>query len=134
MLAARESANSDASLVWTRDKVSFRRVARIEDIPPGETRYFCLDEKPLLLAKREGTVYALSGLCPHRQNPLEGAVLWGDLVDCPWHHFQYDVRTGVNHFPRNVYPKDMPQLEKQLRPLETYEVEVRGGEIWVKVE
>ncbi len=28
----------------------------------------------------------------------DGAVLWGPLIDCPWHHFQFDCRTGENHF------------------------------------
>lgn len=75
----------------------------------------------------------LDGICPHRQNPLEGATLLGYLLDCPWHHFQYDVRTGGNHFPRNVYPPDMPGLEAQLRPLRTYSVNVAGGDLLVDV-
>jgi len=50
--------------------------------------------KPVILANYEGRIYALHGLCPHRCNPLEGAVMWDHLVDCPFHHFQYDVRTG----------------------------------------
>jgi len=52
------------------------------------------------------------------------------LLDCPWHHFQYDVRTGENHFPRNVYPADIPQLRAELRPLRKYPAELRNGEIW----
>jgi len=38
-------------------------------------------------------------ICPYRFNPLEGAVLWGPLIDCSWHHFQFDRRTGVITFP-----------------------------------
>ena len=45
----------------------------------------------------------------------------------------YDVRTGKNYFPQNVYPKDYPELQKQLTPLKTYPVEMRGDEIWVDV-
>ncbi len=89
---------------------------------------------PVILANYEGRIYALYGLCPHQNNPLEGAQLWGCLLDCPWHHFQYDVRSGENHFPRNVYPEDMQELQGQVRPLNTYPVEIREGEIWVDLE
>lgn len=76
----------------------------------------------------EGSIHALSGICPHRWNPLSGARVWGGLLTCPWHNYQYDVRTGENHYPRNVYP---PDLRDTVASLQTYGVEVRGAEIWV---
>lgn len=88
----------------------------------------------MVLANWRGRIYALFGICPHKLNPLDGARLWENLLDCPWHHYQYDIRTGENHFPRNVYPKDLPYLGQQLKPLETYPVELREGEIWVNVK
>jgi 3-phenylpropionate/trans-cinnamate dioxygenase ferredoxin subunit len=58
----------------------------------------------------------------------------GPLVDCPWHHFQFDCRTGANHFPANVYQKDLQQLRKQVTPLKRYPVEIRDGEVWVAID
>ena len=99
------------------------------------TKFIWTGDKPVILANWRGHVYALYGRCPHQNNPLEGAVLWENLLDCPWHHYQYDVRTGENHFPRNVFPvQDMPHLRRELRSLETYPVELRDGEIWVDVK
>lgn len=103
----------------------------MEEIPPGSTRFFCPGEEPVILANWRGEIHALSGICPHKNNPLEGATLWENLLDCPWHHFQYDVRTGENHFPKNVYPADYRRLHSQLPPLKKYPVEIREGEIWV---
>lgn len=111
----------------------FHFVARTEEIPPGQTRYYRVNGHPLVIARWEDRYFALGGICPHRLNPLEGAQLWGHLLDCPWHHFQYDIRTGENYFPRNVYPQDYPELEEQLRPLPTYRIELRGPEIWVEL-
>ena len=88
----------------------------------------------MILANGEGTVYALDGVCPHQNNPLEGAEVWNHLLECPWHHFQFDIRTGENCYPKNVYPVDMPHLGKQVRSLDTYPVEVRDGEVWVDLE
>ena len=60
--------------------------------------------------------------------------MWDNLIDCPFHHFQYDCRTGENHFPSNVYPQDLQQLRKQLNPLKRYAVKIEAGEIWVDVQ
>jgi nitrite reductase/ring-hydroxylating ferredoxin subunit len=48
------------------------------------------------------------------------------------HHFTYDVRTGENLFPKNVYPASMTHLRRQVIPLRTYRVRVEDG--WVLVE
>ncbi len=111
----------------------FYLVAHSEEIPAGQTRYYMAAGRAVVVAHWEGGFYALSGTCPHRGNPLRDAQLWGCLIDCPWHHFQYDIRTGENHFPRDVYPADDPELQQQLRPLATYRLELRGSEIWVEL-
>jgi nitrite reductase/ring-hydroxylating ferredoxin subunit len=114
--------------------VAFQKVARVEEIPPGRTKFLHVGDRPVILANFEGRIYAAFGRCPHQNNPLDGATMWDHLIDCPFHHFQYDVRTGENYFPRNVYPKDYQRLEAQLRPLATYRVEVRDGDVWVDLE
>ena len=111
--------------------MAFRWVASIDDVPSGHTKYITLDCGPVLLANIGGEIFALAGLCPHRGNSLEGATLLGHLLDCPWHHFQYDVRTGLNHFPANVFPDDLPQARSQLGALAHYAVELRKDGIWV---
>ena len=79
----------------------------------------------------ESCIYALYGLCPHQNNPLEGATLWDNLIHCAYHHFMYDVQTGDNYFPKNVYSDDYAKLREQVRPLRTYPVEFRDSEVWV---
>lgn len=111
----------------------FRKAGLVDEVPPGCTRYRVIEGTPVLLVNQAGRIYATAGLCPHRGNPLRGATVCEHLVDCPWHHFQYDVRTGENHYPRNVYPPDLA-LTAQLRPLRVYNVEVRHGEIWVDLD
>jgi 3-phenylpropionate/trans-cinnamate dioxygenase ferredoxin subunit len=110
------------------------KLARVEDIPEGRTKFVCVRGEPVLVANWQGRFYALHGICPHKGNPLAGAILWDNLIDCPYHHFQYDVVTGENFYPKNVYPKDYAKLQEQLRPIRTYRVEVRDGEILGDVE
>ena len=77
----------------------------MEEIPPGRTKFLHVEKQPVLLANYAGRIYAVFGLCPHQNNPLEGATMWDKLIDCPFHHYQYDVTTGENFFPRNVILK-----------------------------
>jgi nitrite reductase/ring-hydroxylating ferredoxin subunit len=86
----------------------------------------------VLLCEHAGEVFAHSPLCPHQGNPLDGARLWGELIDCPWHHFQFHVVTGENVYPRRVYPTDRGDLEPTVRPLKSYRTCVRDGMVFVE--
>ncbi len=49
--------------------------------------------------RHEGRLSAISNACAHQNGPLgEGRIL-DCLVTCPWHGFQYDVRTGRSPAP-----------------------------------
>jgi 3-phenylpropionate/trans-cinnamate dioxygenase ferredoxin subunit len=111
--------------------VPLRCVARVDEIPAGQTRFFCIDGRSVVIAHYEDRFYAVDGVCPHKGFEMEGAHLWGHLIDCPWHHYQYDIRTGENYFPKNVYPRDMAE---RVQPLASYRLELRGSEIWVELE
>jgi len=51
---------------------------------------------PILWAKVEGEIYALSDRCPHRGYPLHHkGKLDGYTITCAYHGGQFDIRTGV---------------------------------------
>lgn len=77
-------------------------------------------DEPIALANVDGELYAVQGHCLHLHGPLGEGRLDGHVLTCPWHGWQYDVRTGKNVF----------DLAIQLR---TYEVRVEDGEIKVTV-
>lgn len=109
-------------------------VARVDEIPPGQTRMVKISEYLILLVNDQGAFYALQGLCAHQNLPLAGGKVWQGVLDCPWHHFQYDIRTGENLYPKKVYPLNaLPQLHQQLCSLHTYAVRVVDGEVQVEV-
>jgi len=48
----------------------------------------------IAIVRFEGALYALSNVCTHQNGPLgEGCVRDGYL-ECPWHGYQFDPRTG----------------------------------------
>jgi nitrite reductase (NADH) small subunit len=100
--------------------VDFAPVARVEDIPPGTIRTVRAGEQEVALAHCNGGFYAVQPRCLHLQGPLGHGELEGCVLSCPWHGWQYDVRTGLNEFDHAI-------------ELRTYEVRVDDGEIQVAV-
>lgn len=114
--------------------VQYVTVARVEEIPLGKTQKVQLGQCLILLVNDAGAFYALHGLCGHQNLPLEGGKVWQGVLDCPWHHFQYDIRTGENLYPRSVYPLNaLPCLRQQVCSLRTYPVQVVEQEVQVGV-
>jgi 3-phenylpropionate/trans-cinnamate dioxygenase ferredoxin component len=99
-------------------------------LPPGRLSYTVLAGKKVLLARLDdGTLAAASAVCPHQGEDLSGGMLYFDAIDCPLHHYVYDLRTGQNRYPREVFPAD---LAARLAPLRLYPVKEQDGWIWVR--
>ncbi len=76
--------------------MKFVPVAKLSDLEPGS----CLSVEAeggtlVALFNVDGIVYALDNACPHAGGPLGEGVLAGEIVECPWHGWQFNVRTGV---------------------------------------
>jgi nitrite reductase/ring-hydroxylating ferredoxin subunit len=85
--------------------------------------------RKLLLARLDdGTLCAAGAVCPHQGADLTEGMLYFDAIDCPLHHYVYDLRTGENRYPRNVFPADLAQ---RVAPLRLYSVKEEDGWIWV---
>ena len=93
-------------------------LARVEDVPPGTARVVKAGDRELALFNVDGEFYATQGQCLHLKGPLGDGELEGPVITCPWHGWQYDVRTGENEFDRALQ-------------LETFEVVVEDGEVKV---
>ena len=94
----------------------YETVARLDEIEPGSLACVRVGEQDLALARVGDELYALAGHCIHLQGPLCEGRLEGYVLSCPWHGWQYDVRTGENEFDRAIQ-------------LETYPVRVDDGEV-----
>lgn len=41
-----------------------------------------------------GQIVAHSTVCPHRLGPLGDCKVEGTMIECPWHGYRFDIRTG----------------------------------------
>lgn len=69
-------------------------VATVEEIPPGTGRTVQVQGIGIALYNVEGAFYAVDNTCPHAGGPLGEGHLDGCLVECPWHGWQFNLRTG----------------------------------------
>lgn len=72
----------------------FIKVAQVDDLEDGELMAIEVDGEPVCLAKVDGEVYAFTDDCTHIGGPLNEGELDGDVLTCPWHGAQFNVRTG----------------------------------------
>ena len=95
------------------------RVVRVSECPPGTATEAVAADRIVAVYNVEGTFYALDGVCPHQGGPLGSGQLEGCIVTCPWHGWQFDVRTGAHQLSTSVLQPSFP---------------VRIEDDWIEVE
>jgi len=72
-------------------------VIHLADIPVGEGRTFVVDgESIAVFHLRDGTVRAVSAVCPHAGGPLADGLADLRQVVCPLHQHAFDLATGCS--------------------------------------
>lgn len=94
-------------------------VATVDEIPPGERKIVEIAGRSIGVFNLDGEFFALRNRCPHQGGELcRGRLVGmvsssgpgeyaysreGELLRCPWHGWEFDVRTGQSWVdPRRV--------------------------------
>ncbi len=99
---------------------SFVKVASASDLKPGTAMTVVANGIDIALYNVGGKIYATDNTCLHQGGPLGEGILAGEVVTCPWHMWEYNVRTGE-------------KVGNNAIKLTTYPVEVEGTDIKVGV-
>ena len=99
----------------------FVKVAKSNEIEPGQGKMVEVDGKKIALFNVAGAFYAIDDTCTHRGGPLSDGELHGKEVTCPWHGSVLDVTTG------QVLRPPAP------RGVSSYNVRVEGTDIEVEI-
>ncbi|MFI5897054.1 Rieske (2Fe-2S) protein [Actinoplanes sp. NPDC051513] len=85
-----------------------RALGSIHDNPPGVGRTYAVDSDMIAVFRlRDGSVRALSAVCPHKGGPLGDGQIDLKQVVCPLHLNAWDLTTGRSlsgQQPVSVYP------------------------------
>ncbi|HVA00698.1 MAG TPA: nitrite reductase small subunit NirD [Terriglobia bacterium] len=98
----------------------FVKVASLSQLAAGTGRAVEANGRSIALFNVNGKVYATDNACLHQGGPLAEGMLEEEVVTCPWHMWQYNVRTGES-------------LEDSMLKVETYPVRVSGDDIEVEI-
>jgi nitrite reductase (NADH) small subunit/3-phenylpropionate/trans-cinnamate dioxygenase ferredoxin subunit len=70
------------------------RLTNVADVPVGGGKVVEVDGQEIAVFNVDGTLCAIDNLCPHRGGPLGEGKLNGNIVTCPWHRHEFNVKTG----------------------------------------
>ena len=96
------------------------KVATKVEIPPGTGKVIEVGGKTIAVFNCDGTFYAMDNTCRHRGGPLGEGALAGTAVTCPWHGWEYDVKSGACQTDPSI-------------TLQTFQVSVEGDDVLVSV-
>ena len=132
-------------------------VARTDEIGLGKSKLITVKGRDIGVFNVKGEYFAMANKCPHQGGPLcrgkiiglaESAmpgeyrlVRQGEMVRCPWHGWEFDLRNGQSWCdPGNTYVKQYavavePGAEVLKGPYvaETFPVTVDGDYVIVEV-
>ena len=92
-----------------------------DELKEGGMEFSRVKGKPVLLIRKNETIYTLSGKCKHMGCRLSKGTFSDEFtLKCPCHGWEYDIRTG-----KYLGDKD--------EALEIYENKVEDGEILVSL-
>jgi 3-phenylpropionate/trans-cinnamate dioxygenase ferredoxin component len=98
----------------------FVKVASLSELAPGTAKAVEVAGTAIALFNVDGTVFALDNTCLHQGGPLGEGMLDGEVVMCPWHMWEYNVRTGE-------------KIGEPSLKVRRYEVQVENGDIKVAI-
>lgn len=99
---------------------TFVKLATLRELPPGSSREVEHDGRIYALFNVDGVISAIDGICPHQGGPLAEGPVRGTIVTCPWHGWQFDVRSGRSTLGTRI-----------TQPV--FEVKIEGDDVLVAV-
>jgi nitrite reductase/ring-hydroxylating ferredoxin subunit len=100
---------------------AFVRICSVNDIPEGSVKAFQVNGSAVAVYHSAGAFYASEDICSHEHEHLSEGWLEGEVIECPRHGAQFNLKTGE--------ALSLPATE----PIAVFEVKVEGEDILVRV-
>ncbi len=98
----------------------WQRVAALADLADDAAFAVKLGHRRIALYRLDGRIHALDDVCTHALALLSQGFIENGAVECPLHGARFEIATG-----RCLTPPATVDLR-------TYEVQVEGGEVYVR--
>jgi 3-phenylpropionate/trans-cinnamate dioxygenase ferredoxin component len=108
--------------------MDYVKVAETSALPAGKMMKVTAGGKEILLANVGGSYYAIANKCTHLGGSLADGALDGNVVTCPRHHAQFDVKTG-----QAVSEAKIAFMKMKVKDEVKYQVKVEGANILIGI-
>ncbi|MEM5808356.1 MAG: non-heme iron oxygenase ferredoxin subunit [Candidatus Aenigmatarchaeota archaeon] len=105
--------------------MEFVKIGLLSDFPEGKMRKVEVKGKELLVVNIDGKIYSIDNICTHEECPLSDGFLQDEVVTCPCHLAQFNVKTGK----KVANPATGEDIEDE----QTFKVKVENSEVFVEV-
>jgi nitrite reductase (NADH) small subunit len=75
--------------------VSRARVLDLAALKPREPVLVSVDGQDVMLYRRGEEIFAIGNTCPHQGGSLCDGWVEGEIVTCPLHGWEFDIRSGA---------------------------------------
>jgi 3-phenylpropionate/trans-cinnamate dioxygenase ferredoxin subunit len=75
-------------------QLSYLEIASETELPIGERIFVEIEGLPIVIFNIAGQLFAIGDVCSHDNGPLGDGMIDGNLVVCPRHGAEFDIRTG----------------------------------------
>lgn len=99
--------------------MSWLSVCKAGDVPLGEARAIELEDSYIAIYNVDGEFFATDDTCSHEDASLTDGFLEGDLIECPLHGSQFNVKSGAVLSPPAIMP------------IRTYRTKVEGDDVLI---
>ena len=91
-------------------------------LAPGEKRVVQIGSREILVCRTPERYFALASRCTHAAWPLADEPVEGSQIVCTLHGARFDMRDGC------------PVSGPARKPLSTYPIELRDGELYIGIK
>ncbi|MEO3706347.1 NifU family protein [Trichormus azollae] len=119
IVAVNNTPNATLAPIYTNSY--WMGVANVNDIPEDHVLPVKLENQNIILYRQGNNISCYRNACYHLGVPLDNGKVENGIVTCVSHQFQYDLKTAEC--------LTVPDIS-----LQSYEVRVKGDNIYVKVE
>jgi len=109
MMQTRESALADRQVASTK-RAETLVLGRLAEVRSRLPFVFVFADRRFRIVEVEGELVAHSTECPHLLGPLDDCVVSDGRILCPWHGYQFDVRTGRSSDGRSLRLRSAPRI------------------------
>lgn len=96
-------------------------VEATNNFPICSTKTIRINEHRICLSRLTDGFFAISDNCPHEQVSLSnGKCSTNGIIECPWHHYLFDLKTGKN-------------IGNTCKSVKTYPVKTEANQLFIQI-